>query len=72
MEQVKNYYKRFVNEGFDENGVLNKFELACPDNFNFGYDIIDKYGITRKTGILILLQMILMLAALIISLFGIF
>lgn len=44
MEQVKNYYKKFVNEGFDENGILNKFELNCPENFNFGYDIIDKYG----------------------------
>ena len=44
MEQVKNYYKRFVKEGFDENGILNKFSLNCPDNFNFGYDIIDKYG----------------------------
>ncbi len=44
MEQVRNYYKKFVNEGFDENGVLNKFELTCSDDFNFGYDIIDKYG----------------------------
>ncbi len=44
MEQVIGYYKNFVNEGFDENGILNKFELDCPDNFNFGYDIIDKYG----------------------------
>ncbi len=44
MEQVKDYYKRFVREGFDENGVLNKFEIDCPDNYNFGYDIIDKFG----------------------------
>ncbi len=44
MEQVKNYYKKFVNEGFDENGILNKFEINCPENYNFGYDIIDKYG----------------------------
>ncbi len=44
MEQVKNYYKKFVNEGFDENGILNKFELNCPDNYNFAYDIIDKFG----------------------------
>ena len=43
MEQVKNYYKRFVKEGFDENGILNKFEIDCPDNYNFGYDIIDKF-----------------------------
>jgi len=44
MEQVRNYYKKFVTEGFDENGILNKFELNCPDNYNFGYDIIDKFG----------------------------
>lgn len=44
MEQVRNYYKKFVTEGFDENGILNKFELSCPDNYNFGYDIIDKFG----------------------------
>ncbi len=44
MEQVKNYYKKFVSEGFDENGVLNKFELTAPDNYNFGYDIVDKFG----------------------------
>lgn len=44
MEQVKNYYKKYVTEGFDENGILNKFEINCPDNYNFGYDIIDKYA----------------------------
>ncbi len=44
MEEVKNYYKHFVTEGFDENGILNKFEINCPDNYNFGYDIIDKFG----------------------------
>ncbi len=44
MEQVRNYYKKFVKEGFDENGILNKFEIDCPDNYNFGYDIIDKFG----------------------------
>ncbi len=44
MEQVRDYYKKFVTEGFDENGILNKFEITCPDNFNFGYDIIDKFG----------------------------
>ena len=44
MEQVKNYYKRFVKEGYDENGVLNKFEVTAPDDYNFGYDIIDKFG----------------------------
>lgn len=40
--QVKDLYKEYVTEGFDENGLLNKFELSCSENFNFGYDIIDK------------------------------
>ena len=44
MEQVRDYYKKFVTEGWDENGILNKFEINAPDNYNFGYDIIDKFG----------------------------
>ena len=35
-------------------------------------EIIEKYSITQKTGVLILLQIILMAGALIISLFGVF
>lgn len=35
-------------------------------------EMIDKYSITKKTGVLILLQIVLMTGALIISLFGIF
>ena len=35
-------------------------------------EMIGKYGITKKTGIYILVQMILMMGALIISLFGVF
>lgn len=38
---MKDFYKRFVDEEFDENGKLVKFELNCPDNYNFGYDVID-------------------------------
>lgn len=41
---IRNYYKNFVEEGFDENGILNKFELKPTPNFNFAYDIVDKYG----------------------------
>ncbi|MCM1334834.1 MAG: AMP-binding protein [Bacteroides sp.] len=44
MEEIKNYYKRFVTEGFDENGILDRFELSCPENYNFAYDIIDRFG----------------------------
>jgi acetyl-CoA synthetase len=44
MDGIKGYYKKYVNEGFDENGILNKFELKYPADFNFAYDIIDKYA----------------------------
>lgn len=39
MEQ---FYKRFCNESFDENGILNRFEPIIDEHFNFAYDIIDE------------------------------
>ncbi len=39
---MENLYKQFCVEGFDENGTLNKFDVCCPDNFNFAYDVVDK------------------------------
>ncbi|MGN0687972.1 MAG: AMP-binding protein [Oscillospiraceae bacterium] len=41
---IPSYHLNFVKEGYDENGILNKFELTYPENFNFSYDIIDKYA----------------------------
>ena len=41
---VPSYHLNFVTEEYDENGVLNKFSIKYPDNFNYAYDIIDKYG----------------------------
>ena len=35
-------YKQYCNEIFDENGNLKKLKLDYPDNFNFGYDVVDK------------------------------
>ena len=35
-------YKQYCNEIFDENGRLKKITLDYPDNFNFGYDVVDK------------------------------
>lgn len=37
-----NFYKQFCDEGFDENNCLNSFSIHCPDNFNFGYDVVDR------------------------------
>lgn len=34
-------YERFAKERFDENGALSDIEMDYPDNFNFGYDVVD-------------------------------
>ncbi len=39
---VANFYQKFCETGFDENGVLNYFKPLVPDNFNFGYDVVDE------------------------------
>ncbi len=35
------FYHRFVNETLDSNGTLKTFEPKLPDNYNFGYDVVD-------------------------------
>lgn len=35
-------YKEYCNEIFDSSGRLKKLTLNYPDNFNFGYDVVDK------------------------------
>lgn len=35
-------FKNFCDYTLDENGVLEKFELKYPDNYNFGYDVVDE------------------------------
>ncbi|MCL2070708.1 MAG: AMP-binding protein [Oscillospiraceae bacterium] len=42
--KVTDYYKQYVKEGFDKSGVLNEFSVNPPDDFNFAYDIIDKFA----------------------------
>ena len=34
-------YKRYCREELDGNGQLTDIEFAYPDNFNFGYDVVD-------------------------------
>ncbi len=41
---IENYHLNFVEEEYGEDGILKKFRIKYPDNFNFGYDIIDKYA----------------------------
>ena len=40
-------YKNFCREVLDENGALQSLTLNYPDNFNFGYDVVD--AIADKT-----------------------
>ena len=35
-------YKNFCTETFDRDGVLTGFSVHCPENFNFGYDVVDR------------------------------
>lgn len=32
---------RYVDETYDSNGLLKTYSVHYPDNFNFGYDIVD-------------------------------
>lgn len=41
---VPSIHLQYVEEGFDENGILNKFSIKYPENFNFAYDFIDKFA----------------------------
>jgi len=38
---MNNFYQRFVDVSFDKNGVLKTFVPNYPENFNFGYDVVD-------------------------------
>ena len=40
-------YKNYCRECFDEQGALTDIRFTYPDNFNFGYDVVDE--IARKT-----------------------
>ena len=35
-------YKNYCTETLDENGNLVDFKLNIPENYNFGYDVVDK------------------------------
>ena len=39
-------YKNFVREKIDENGCLEDIEYVIPENFNYGYDVVD--ALARK------------------------
>ncbi len=40
--EMKDLYKKYVSDGYDADGILNKFDVHVPENYNFGYDVIDE------------------------------
>ena len=38
---MRNINERYVDETYDKNGVLQTYAVHYPDDFNFGYDIVD-------------------------------
>lgn len=39
---MRNIHKQYVNETYDEAGLLKTFGITHPDDFNFGYDVVDE------------------------------
>ena len=42
---MRNINLRYVKETYDENGLLKHLDIYCPDDFNFGYDIVDDIAV---------------------------
>lgn len=41
---MRNINLKFVEEAYNEEGLLTKFEVHAPETFNFGYDVVDDIG----------------------------
>ncbi len=39
---MQGLHRKYVNETYDENGMLKTFSLNVPADFNFGYDVVDE------------------------------
>ena len=46
---MRNINLRYVDETYDKDGKLTSLKTKCPDNFNFGYDIVDDIAINDPT-----------------------
>ena len=42
---MRNINLRYVDETYDENGLLKTFKVKYPDDFNFGYDVVDDIAV---------------------------
>ena len=36
-----NLHKKYVGESYDEQGILQKFSIHYPEDYNFAYDVVD-------------------------------
>ena len=43
---MRNIHKQYVVEEYNNNKELTKFEINCPDDFNFGYNVVDDIAIS--------------------------
>ena len=44
---MRNIHLKFVTEAYDENGLLTDFQVNCPEDFNFGYDVVDDIALAE-------------------------
>ena len=42
---MRNINERYVDETYDKYGVLQTFSVHYPDDFNFGYDVVDDIAV---------------------------
>ena len=42
---MRNINLRYVEEAYDESGVLSEFKVNIPESFNFGYDVVDDIAV---------------------------
>lgn len=42
---MRNINERYVKEAYNEEGQLTEFSIVCPDDFNFGYDVVDDIAV---------------------------
>ena len=45
--KMRKINERYVIEEYDEQGVLTKFDLDIPDDFNFAYDCVDDIALAE-------------------------
>lgn len=51
MENAMLLYKKYCTEKFDDKGRLVDFKLSFPENYNFGYDVVDEMARLDPDGV---------------------